>query len=138
MSELGLQLRRRLEVLSQERSALELRLAENGAARREVETLLRTLETPSTANPVQLQTEEGSDYTATASASNAQGSSRPTVRQLARDSANREGGEFRVRQLLELAQSHGHRSDHGGLHTALRGMAEFEHSGPGRFRLARP
>jgi hypothetical protein len=58
-----------------------------------------------------------------------------TIRQLALKLARDCGGEFRVGDLHTLTQAHGFKSDHGGLHTSLKAMKEFEHSGPGRFRL---
>ncbi len=60
---------------------------------------------------------------------------RPTIRRLALALARGQGGEFRVRDLFTLTQANGFKSDHGGLHTSLKAMKEFEHSGRGTFRL---
>ncbi len=61
---------------------------------------------------------------------------RPSLRELAFERAQANSGVVRLRDLLREAHEHGFKSDHGGLHTYLKGLhEEFEQSGPGEFRI---
>ncbi len=60
---------------------------------------------------------------------------KPTIRILAIRRAEEGGGVLRIRELLRETRSFGFKSDQGGLHTYLKGLAEFEQSGPGEFTL---
>lgn len=61
---------------------------------------------------------------------------RPSIRELAFERAEANRGVVRLRDLLREAHEHGFKSDHGGLHTYLKGLHDdFEQSGPGEFRI---
>ncbi len=60
----------------------------------------------------------------------------PTIRAIAIEAARASGGgKLAVRDLLRRTRAHGFKSDHGGLHTYLKGLDEFAKSGPGVFKL---
>lgn len=63
------------------------------------------------------------------------GGRRPTIRVIARERAEESGGTLKIRELLRETRRLGFRSDQGGLHTYLKGLEEFIHSGPGEFSL---
>jgi hypothetical protein len=63
------------------------------------------------------------------------GGRRPTIRVIARERAEESGGKLRIRELLRETRRFGFKSDQGGLHTYLKGLEEFIHSGPGEFSL---
>lgn len=59
----------------------------------------------------------------------------PTIRKIAIAAAEAGGGRVVLRDLLRRTRAQGFKSDHGGLHTYLKGLDEFMQSGPGVFEL---
>lgn len=108
-------MRARLAQLVREEGEFERRLVENRAAQRELRAILDQVDPAADVSP--------------------RTPARPCIRELAIQLARRSGGDFRIRDLLTITQDHGYKSDHGGLHTSLVGMREFQHVGPGRFKL---